>query len=273
LWKECSGAEEQVELSPKALAVYEYLRAKGAVFFDDIVKGTMQFDSQCEESLAELVSYGLVSSDSFNGLRALLVPAKYKLLSSKKNNPFTMDMAGRWTEITHSVPSEKDSKRNLEFIAKVLLKRYGVVFRKLAEQESVTAPWRDLVRVYRSLEAKGEIRGGRFVDGVWGEQFALPETITQLREIRRKGIQNKFVAISACDPLNLVGIITPGKKVASYLGNRILFRDGIPVATIESEEVKFLMDCDKSIQWEWQEMLIKRKASPILRAYLGKYLA
>jgi len=273
LWKECSGAEEQFELSAKALAVYEYLKEKGAVFFDDLVKGTMQFDSQCEDSLAELVSYGLVSSDSFNGLRALLVPAKYKLLSSRKNNPFTMDMAGRWTVITHPVSSENDKKKNLEFIAKVLLKRYGVIFRKLAEQESITAPWRELVRVYRSLEAKGEIRGGRFVDGVWGEQFALPETISQLRELRRMGVQNKFVAISACDPLNLVGIITPGKKVTSYLGNRILFRDGIPVVTLESDAVNFLIECDKTIQWEWQELLIKRKASPILRSYLGKYLA
>jgi ATP-dependent Lhr-like helicase len=115
-------------------------------------------------------------------------------------------------------------------LAAVLLKRYGVVFRRLLERESMKVSWFELGRVYRRLEARGEIRGGRFVGGVGGEQFALPEAIGLLRSIRKSGEKGELLAISGADPLNLTGILTPGRRVASIASHRVLLRDGVPVA-------------------------------------------
>jgi ATP-dependent Lhr-like helicase len=120
------------------------------------------------------------------------------------------------------------------------------------------------------MEARGEVRGGRFVDGVWGEQFALAEAVAKMRSLKKEEKKGVLVCISAADPLNLQGVITPGRKIPSYLGNRILFRDGIPVAVYESEEVNFLIPVDNSEKWELQNALIRRNVSPKLRPYLGK---
>jgi ATP-dependent Lhr-like helicase len=161
----------------------------------------------------------------------------------------------------------------IEMTARVLLKRYGVMFRRLADRETIAPPWRDLVRVYRKLEARGEIRGGRFVEGMWGEQFALPEALTKLRAIRKEEKSGKLISIGAADPLNLHGVIMPGKRVASFLGNRVLFRDGETVAIHEAGENIFLSAVDDSEKWKWQNVLIRRAISPHLRAYLGKGIA
>jgi len=270
LWKSFQDRNIPPELSANAAAVLEHLKTKGASFFDDIIRATRLFDSKAEEAIAELVSLGLVTSDSFNGLRALLVPAKYKLASNtRKQAPFTMDQAGRWS-ISTSESADGISKENqLEFLAKVLLKRYGVVCRKLAENESISVPWRELAKVYRTMEARGEIRGGRFVDGVWGEQFALPESITRLREIRKKPLTGQTISLSASDPLNLIGVITPGKRLAAYYGNRLLLQDGVPIAIYESGEVKFLLEFEKAEKWRLQDLLIRKPIPPQLKGYLG----
>ena len=220
----------------------------------------------------ELVSYGLLTSDSFIGLRALLVPAKYKSGRRKGKAAFDMEQAGRWSLI-ESKKAMSDEERTKK-IARILLKRYGVVFRRLADRESFIPPWRDLVRVYRTMEARGEIRGGRFVTTVYGEQFALPEAVAELRSVRRKERTGKLVSISASDPLNLVGILTPGKKVSAIFSNRLLFMDGIPVAVKENKEIRLLptgRDEElKGKEWELKKALVQREVSPRLRAYLGK---
>jgi ATP-dependent Lhr-like helicase len=182
-----------------------------------------------------------------------------------------MEQAGRWALPEGLHKSIQDEEKNyLDMAARTLLRRYGVVFRKISDHENISPPWRELVRYYRTMEARGEIRGGRFVDGVWGEQFALPEAVVRLRQIRKEEKAGKLNSISASDPLNMHGLITPGKKLAAYLGNRILYRDGVPVAMLESDEVKFLVEVSDQEKWQLQNILIRRDISPKLRPYLGK---
>lgn len=152
----------------------------------------------------------------------------------------------------------------------MVLRRYGVVFRRILEREGKVPPWRDLLRVYRRLEARGETRGGRFVAGFSGEQFALPGAIPLLRKVRRTSAGD-MVSISAAAPLNLVGILilTPGNKVPALAGNRILFDDGMPVATRVAGEVNYLVDMDSGAQ-EAKNQLARRTVPPQLRAYLGR---
>jgi len=130
----------------------------------------------------------------------------------------------------------------LEKFARVLLRRYGVVFRRLLEREAFAGSWYELGRIYRRWEARGEIRGGYFIGGVSGEQFALPEAIGMLRSLRNAPLKGELVTLSAADPLNLAGILTPGPRVAALTNNRILFRDGLPVAALEGGEIRPLSD-------------------------------
>lgn len=261
-------------LSPRAKQVYDVLRSHGAQFFDDLISITRLFKSQAEDALGELISAGLVTSDSFTGLRALLVPDKYKTIAGGRRNTemFTMGFAGRWSILTNVVENDilYGSPEETETIAWALLRRYGILFRKLAENEDLAPPWRELVRVLRLLELQGQIRGGRFIDGVWGEQFALPEAITELRQIVKSGKTGILVPISAADPLNLTGVLTPGKRVTGYFGNRILYRDGIPVAFREAKEIRFPVEPGQREKWDLQNRLVKRTISPRLRKYLGK---
>jgi ATP-dependent helicase Lhr and Lhr-like helicase len=138
------------------------------------------------------------------------------------------------------------------------LRRYGVVFWRLLEREADwLPPWRELVYVYRRLEARGEIRGGRFVAGFSGEQFALPEAIGVLREVRRKRGSGELISISGADPLNLAGILTPGPRLAALTRNRLLYRDGLPVALLEGGEVQFLEAMDATAEWEARNALLR----------------
>jgi ATP-dependent Lhr-like helicase len=146
-----------------------------------------------------------------------------------------------------------------------LLRRYGVVFWRLLEREAAwLPPWRELLRVYRRLEARGEIRGGRFVAGFSGEQFALPEAIGALREARRKEGRGAWVSVSGADPLNLVGIIVAGPKLAALTSHRVLFRDGIAVARLCGREVEFLEELDGPAAWEARNALLRSPAPPQL---------
>jgi len=157
----------------------------------------------------------------------------------------------------------------VEHVAQTLLRRYGVVFwRLLAREAAWLPPWRDLLRVYRRLEARGEIRGGRFVAGFSGEQYALPEAVGLLREQRRRPPSGAFVSLSAADPLNLGGILTPGPKVPALTGNRVLFRDGLPIAWLAGGEVRFAGAPDTATQWEARKHLL-RSAAPAQLADLA----
>jgi ATP-dependent helicase Lhr and Lhr-like helicase len=149
----------------------------------------------------------------------------------------------------------------VEHVARTLLARYGVVFWRLLEREADwLPPWRDLLRVFRRLEARGDIRGGRFVAGFAGEQFALPEAVGQLREARRKPAAGDLVSLSGADPLNLAGILTPGPRLSALTGNRLLFRDGLPVAMLSSGEVQFLETLDTETQWKAHKALLRATA-------------
>ncbi len=271
-WRQ--AVDEVPLLSPGAQQVLEVLKQHGALFFDDILFRTQLFASQAEEALGELIGARLITSDSFTGLRTLLVPGKYKTNAGakRKDELFTMSYAGRWSLLQQGEKQEdRESKQeDLETIAWALLRRYGVVFRKLAERENLAPPWRELVRQFRTMEARGQIRGGRFVEGVWGEQFGLPEAITELRNTKKKEASNMLVSVSAADPLNLTGILTPGGRVAAFTGNRILYRDGVPLAAKEAREVKFLAEIDPSEKWALQNALVRRSIPPRLRKYLGR---
>ena len=286
IWKTESNTDKPFELSHNSKKIQEVLSQYGAMFFNEITEKTGLMRGQTEEAMNELVSCGLLTSDSFTGLRALLLPAKYSTLAgrTKNNIVFTMEQAGRWSSLTqpgltpNSSPKERgteqEGKRALEMIARTLLKRYGVVFRRLAEKENLTPRWRELIKIYRLMEARGEIRGGRFVEGMYGEQFALPETIALLRKIRKDEKSGRLISISASDPLNLTGVITPGKRVSALYGNRILYMDGIPVAVKDGKEIALLpaaeIDSLKGREWQVRQALVQRNVPPRLRAYLGK---
>ena len=156
-----------------------------------------------------------------------------------------------------------------ETLAWTLLRRYGVVFRRLLAREAGGVPWRDLVRTYRRLEARGDIRGGRFVSGMSGEQFALSEAVERLREVRRAGPDDRLITVSAADPLNLSGIITPGDRVRVVTGNRIVYRNGVPVAAMEGDLLRTLTDVEPSVAVEAAAAAAGRRV-PVLSGYVGR---
>ena len=216
------------DFSSEAKAVREALEKRGASFFHELVAATALLPSFVERGLAELAGAGIATADSFAGLRALLAaPDKRRGL---------IETAGRWSLFS------ADSQDNVEAIARTLLKRYGVVFRTLLQRESHLPPWRDLVRVYRRLEARGAIRGGRFVAGFGGEQFATPDAVGRLRAVRKADKLDELVVLSAADPLNLVGVLTPEGRVPAIHRNRILLKDGLPIAAVEGGEMRRLAE-------------------------------
>jgi ATP-dependent helicase Lhr and Lhr-like helicase len=271
-WGSLSVGEPAIEPSFRAGAVLDAIRNNGASFFEELVHGSGLLRTQVEEALAELVALGLVVSDSFAGLRALLVPsAERKPMFGgprrRRTATFGIENAGRWAlapraRLAHGVTRPGAEADAVEHIARVLLRRYGVVFWRLLDREANwVPPWRDLLRVYRWLEGRGEIRGGRFVAGFSGEQFALPEAIAQLREVRRTPLTGEWLSVSGADPLNLVGVIAPGPRLAALTGNRLLYRDGIPMALFASGEVRFLETLDAPEAWEAHKALLRAAGS------------
>jgi len=150
-----------------------------------------------------------------------------------------------------------------------LLRRYGVIFRRLLERESLNVSWYELGRVCRRLEARGEIRGGYFVSGVSGEQFALPEAVGLLRSLRKEAQKGELICLSATDPLNLLGILTPGRRIGAIAANRILLRDGLPIAALEGGQIIILEDTPEVHEAAIENSLKVGKMPPLLRAYYG----
>ena len=252
IWAALSLPAAPVSASANASKIAAFIRENGASFFEEIVEGTHLLRAQVEEALSELVAWGLVSSDSFGGLRALLTPSserRRRLRHGRRQRGSGLEGAGRWAfawpNRLKQSKAATDQGDYVEHIARILLKRYGVVFMRMLDREAAWLPkWRDLLRVYRKLEARGEIRGGRFVAGFSGEQFALPEAIGRLREVRRREAREALISLSGADPLNLAGILTPGPKLPALTGNRVLYRDGIPLALLQGNEVQFLQSLD-----------------------------
>lgn len=260
MWSGLTDAADSSTLSPKAQKVHVVLREHGALFFDELVHEAHLLRSELETALLELVGAGLVNADSFAGLRALTTPASKRQARSSRRGRGAfiggMDDAGRWALIRRP-PSAAGphSAETLEHVAMTLLRRYGVVFWRLLEREADWLPsWRELLRTFHRLEARGEIRGGRFVSGLAGEQFALPEAIPLLREVRRRPHDGRLVAVCGADPLNLVGTLLPGNKVPAVSGNRIVYRDGLPAAVRVGSKQQLLVEED---QLAVQEKLIR----------------
>jgi ATP-dependent Lhr-like helicase len=277
-WLELSGNPSTAENAPDTEQVRETLSRRGALFFGELVKETGLLPSRVEQALGELSAQGWVTSDSFEGLRALLMPAD-KRASFTNAEPgrrhktvTSVEFAGRWSLLRENSLSlsdgEMQSRDNaIETFARALLRRYGIVFRRLLERESLKVSWFELGRLYRRLEARGEIRGGYFVAGVSGEQFALPEAIGLLRSIRKATPKGELIAISGADPLNLAGILTPGPRIAAVTANRLLLRDGVPVAALEAGNVIMLENATHVMNGEIERALRVGKMAGALRRY------
>jgi ATP-dependent helicase Lhr and Lhr-like helicase len=199
-------------LSHPAREVLAALSQHGASFFSDIVRHTGRLASEVEDGLWELLAGGLVTADGFDNLRALVDP-KRRRGEGRAGQKRPRHSAGRWALLRHSSPALPKEER-LDRFARQLLLRWGILLRDLLIRETLAPPWRDLLPVLRKLEARGEIRGGRFVSGFTGEQFARPEALELLRSLRRDPERNPAIAVANTDPLNLAGIILPGPRVS-----------------------------------------------------------
>ena len=230
-----------VGLSSVAQDLRRVLQERGASFFADLLRATGHLATEVEEGLWELVAAGLVTADGFDNLRALMDPHRRRAQGRERSRR-PRHAAGRWSLLRQADPppavssvlSTQHSAVSTERVAWQLLRRYGVVFRDLLAREVLVQSWRDLLVLYRRLELKGEVRGGRFVSGFVGEQFALPEAVEALRAIRKGSgsAGGMEVKLSACDPLNLAGVILPGPRVPAVPSTFVIFRDGLPIRTI-----------------------------------------
>ena len=263
-------------LSSRAQAVADHLREHGASFFDELATSTRLLHVELEDALAELVAVGLINSDSFAGLRALLVPSSRRPSPHRRRGRRTALLgiadAGRWA-LLRRAPVEAVAAKNpqsidveiVEQVVRTLLKRYGVIcWRLIAREAQWLPPWRELLRVCHRLEARGEIRGGRFIAGISGEQFALPEAIAPLRSLRAKPHDGTLIGVCGADPLNLVGHIVAGAKLPSLVGARVLYRDGAPIAMLAAGEFTAIEPMDAGTEWATRKRLLRSEHDPAL---------
>lgn len=227
-------SQEPIGLSPSARAVLNFLSQRGASFFADIVRGTRKLKSEVETALWELVTAGLITADGFDNIRALIDP-KRRSGHGRGQNARPRHSAGRWS-LLFVQEEPGDRTQVIEATCRMLLARYGVVFREVLARETMLPRWRELLLAFRRLEDRGDVRGGRFISGFIGEQFALPVAVESLRATRNAAPANEVVTISAADPLNLIGIVLPGDRVPSNSGRTIAFRDGVPLESAESKK-------------------------------------
>jgi ATP-dependent Lhr-like helicase len=231
------SAEGADELGPTAEAILGVLRGRGASFFDDLVQRTKSHPAEVEAALWQLVAAGRVTGDGFSGMRALVDRAAREAVwhVGGVRGPAPLVVTGRWSELVDD-GAPLDDAASVEALARQYLRRWGVVLFQTLGREPHAPPWRDLLRAYRRMELTGEIRGGRFVSGLVGEQFALPEAVEALRAIRRQPARGEVVRLAACDPLNLTAVFSPGSKVPATHGGTVAFRDGVLIderATVE----------------------------------------
>lgn len=276
-----SEVDDGARLASGAERLLAQMRECGPAFFDELVRASGMLKAQVEDALSELAASGLVASDGFGGIRGL-IGVRQKRPAHRQGRAYGhgLDAAGRWAALPESAPPTDD---DIEHVARVLLRRWGVVFRLLLDREPGLPRWRDLLRVLRRLEARGEVRGGRFVEGVSGEQYALPEAIAPLREARRRGPDGSIVRLSATDPLNLVGVLLHRRdglvgddallgqravRVSRVASNHVVFRDAAPIAALEARGVRWLVSEDDSKD-ERVRAALRRKVAPSIRAYLG----
>ena len=219
--------------------ILECLRAGGALFYHDVVRATGRLHIEVEEGLWDLVARGLVTADGFGSVRALLSARERWARRAARPPAGALRRAahgrggaeGRWSLLPSPPPPDSvDAEGLAEGVAEQLLARWGVLFRDVVARETLAVPWREILWALRRLEARGTVRGGRFVTGFVGEQYALPAAVDLLRETRRRERTGEIVRLAAVDPLNLVGVVTPGPRVPAVRGNVVVYRDGLPVA-------------------------------------------
>jgi ATP-dependent Lhr-like helicase len=290
-WTELSPPPCASEFTCEQERIVDILRLRGALFFDEIAGHTRFLRTRVEDALAQLAARGSVTSDSFEGLRVLLLPSEKRApagdVERKRRHAVVsgIQSAGRWWLLRvpqtngglslENLPQLESHPREqaVEAFARVLLRRYGIVFRGLLERESLKASWFELGRFYRRLEARGEIRGGHFVSAVSGEQFAVPEAVDLLRSVRKAQPAGELIALSAADPLNLVGILTPGARIASIRASRVLFRDGLPIAALEAGRIVSLNNetqtAARDVERDVERALTVGTLAPALRPYYG----
>ncbi len=303
-WREAVDPEgEGAALSSDAMRVLEALGGRGASFFAELVAAAGLLPTRVESALAELVAAGHVTSDGFAGVRALLTPAQKRprlesparvvegdgaaALPPRRRRsrradaaPYSVETAGRWSRTSSALEAGPSAgaeparagvlrAERAEAQARALLRRWGVVCRRVAARESAALPWRELVRALRRLEARGEVRGGRFVAGFAGEQFALPEAVGLLRSIRDEPPDGLLLGISAADPLNLTGITTPEGRVPALATNRVVYRDGVPVAALVAGKLERLQPQELPAT-RLLAPALTRRVPPTLRPYAGR---
>jgi ATP-dependent Lhr-like helicase len=253
--RERDDAAMREALRPGARAVLDALERRGPSFLNDLAAECELDREALRCAVGALVASGLAASDGFAGLRALLSS------DAPAQRTGRGQFAGRWTATPAADPGA-DRERIGEIQAWAYLRRYGVVFRRLLTRESGAAPWRELTRIYRRLEARGEIRGGRFVSGMSGEQFALPDAVDRLREVRRTAPDGRLLTISTADPLNLAGIITPGERVRAAARTTLVYRDGVPLAAIEAEVFREFVPLDAATRIAIDRQVRRGRALP-----------
>jgi ATP-dependent Lhr-like helicase len=265
------GPAEDREDNGLAAAIMEQLRTRGALFTHEIGALCGSSADDLRAALHDLVAAGAISSDGFAGLRSILapVPSRTPQASSRAHGARATNQAGRWFCLQQPEAARTQDAAAIDTVAWALLRRYGVVFRRLIAREVTGVAWRDLARMYRRLEARGEIRGGRFVSGMSGEQFALPDAVERLREIRRTPADDTLVTISAADPLNLVGIITESERIRMSSNGRIVFHKGIPVCTLEGDMLRMLAPVDDALAAEVAAAAAGRRV-PVLSGWVGR---
>jgi ATP-dependent Lhr-like helicase len=220
-------------LSQGARQVMDFLRQRGASFFADIVRGTGKLKAEIETALWELVAAGIVTADGFDNLRSLIDP-KRRAGQGSGRSARPRHSTGRWSLLYTDAAA--DRTKAVEATCWMLLKRYGVVFRDLLAREAILPKWRELQIAFRRLEDRGEIRGGRFVDGFLGEQFAQPVAVESLRANRKMEPSGETITLSAADPLNLIGILIPGDRVPAISGKTVTLCDGVAVLEQATQE-------------------------------------
>lgn len=268
IWQTQGISPELKGLSAAARNLIDCMTVNGPLFFDEITEATGLLPSQAENALGELIARGWVYSDGFSGFRGLLVPEQRR--QKYRQYRFGLDEAGRWN-LAHPAESHDQappsSESEIDRFVRVLLRRYGVLFKALLETETLMPPWMVLLPHLRRMEICGDVQGGRFVAGAFGEQFALPEAIEGLRRAQALTDEGPLVTLSACDPLCLQGIVTAGPRIPRVLGNRVLYRDGIAIGHRVGKHVELERPGGPD-DWHFKSLLIRNQGPAKLKGYL-----
>jgi ATP-dependent Lhr-like helicase len=266
---DAEAADAEAGLEDASRRVIDALRTRGAAFIPELATACGLDEARVRVALVDLVAAGLATSDGFGGLRSIV-----RASGGRQTTPGRRaNVTGRWSILSRAGVEASDREAAVEVQARTLLRRYGVVFRRLLAREANVAPWRELARVYRRLEARGDIRGGRFVSGMSGEQFALSDAVDRLREVRRTPPDGRCIVISAADPLNLAGIVTTGDRVRAVAGSRVAYRNGVPLAAMEGDYVRPLIlssDLAPAVAVEVATSLAGRPMPAVLSGFIGR---